>query len=99
MSINPMGIEAVKHILVLHSFILSVLKCGKRYAETVLRVFEIDERVICQRFLNALTLTWTHQYIMDLQIFKIKRNLPYLSHMFRIEDGKSVCTSKNESSV
>ena len=94
-----MAIKAVKHILVLDSFIVSVFQSYKRYAEAVLGVLQIDHRVICERFFNALPFPRPHQDIVDLQILEIERHLPYRSHVFRIEYGKSVSTSKNKPAI
>ena len=94
-----MAVEAIQHILVLDSLIIAVLQSRKRNAEAVLSIFQVNTRSIYQRLIYALVNTWTDKHIMNLQVFKIHRNLPVHRHLLRIEDGKTVCTSENQSSI
>ena len=94
-----LGSCAIKHILILNPLIFTIFQSSKRDTEAVLLMLKVDDRIICKRFLNALTYAWTDEHIMNLEILEIQWDIPDLSDIFRIKDSQTVSSSEHKASI
>ena len=70
MGINPVPVEPVQFIIIVHTLALTIIECRKRDAEAILVVLQINIRIIRQMAVDACTLSGTDQHIMYFYIFK-----------------------------
>lgn len=97
--VNPMSIEAFKHIGIVNSLIFTIIKSCERNAETVLIVPQTDIRIEREGLVDTSVDSRTHQSVMDLEVLELQGDLTGIHDIHRVEEGQSMRSSEHESAV
>lgn len=83
----------------MHSFVLAVVKCRERDAETVLVIVEMNVGTVRQMSVDVLSVLRTNRDIVNLEVFEKQRYRALSAHVHRVEYGQTVSAAKNDCSV
>ena len=97
--INPIAVEALQLVEIMHPFVLAVVKGGKGDAESVLVVLQVDVRVVRQVAVDALLVAWMHQLVVYFQVLEQHRDVPFGLYVDGLEERQSVRAAKDQRAV
>ena len=97
--IDPVGVVAFHHVVVVRPLQAAEVQCGERDAESVLVIADDDVRIVPEFPLDGGALPGLHQDIVDLQILENQRDGPLLGHIQRVEPGEAVGAAEHERAV